>query len=137
MADVVSAVRSFLLGRSAVTDVIGQRMYLDVLKQKATLPAATIYKTSEEHDHLISRRSGFVKTRLKIECFSLSRLTSNALAEAIYKSGIDELKGTSSGVNIRGVVIDDGQRNYTIQDADGGDDHIYVTQFDISVSYQE
>jgi hypothetical protein len=33
MADVVSAIRSYLLSRSEVTDVIGQRMYLDRLPQ--------------------------------------------------------------------------------------------------------
>ena len=137
MADVVSSIRTYLLGRSAVTDVLSQRIYLDVLKQSATLPAATISKVSETHSHLISDRSGFVQTRLQIECFALQRLVANSLAEAIYKSGVAAIKGVTNGVNIRGVTVDDGQRNYIVQDADGGDDHTYVTQFDLMVSYLE
>ena len=137
MADVVSAVRSYLLSQSSVTDLIGQRMYFDVLRQKATLPAATISKVSELHDHLLSNRSGFVATRLQIECHSTTRLTSNAMAEAIYKSGIAAVKGLTHSVNIRGVTVDDGQRNFVINDNDGGDDHVYVTQIDLKVSYKE
>ena len=137
MADVVSAVRTYLLAQSSVTNVIGQRFYFDRLKQSATLPAATIYKSSETHDHLISNRSGFVKTRLQIECYSTNRLTTNALSEAIIRSGIDAIKGVTNSVNIRGVQVEDGQRNYTIDDAKGGDDHVYVTQFDLMVSYLE
>lgn len=137
MADVVSAVRTYILSQSAVTDLIAQRMYLDRLKQNATLPAATIHKVSESHVHTISNRGGMVQTRLQIECFALQRLTANALAEAIYKCGIAAVKGITNSVNIRGVMVEDGQRNYTIDDADGGDDHTYVTQFDLMVSYLE
>ena len=137
MADVVSAVRAYLLSQSTVTDVISQRLYLDRRPQHATLPAATISKASETHSHLISNRSGFVQTRLQIECFSKLRLTSNALAEAIYKSGIAAVKGLTNSVNIRGVTVEDGQRNYVIDDSEGGDDHTYVTQFDLMVSYTE
>lgn len=137
MADVISAVRSYLLSRSAVTDIIAQRMYLHVLRQNATLPAATISKSSETHTHLISDRSGFVQTRLRIECFSKTYTQANALAEAIYKSGIAAVKGTTHGVNIRGVTVEDGQRNEYIPDSEGGDDHTYITQFDLMVSYLE
>lgn len=86
---------------------------------------------------MISNRSGFVQTRLQIECFAKLRLTANALAEAIYKSGIAAVKGTTNSVNIRGVTVEDGQRNYIIYDSEGGDDHTYVTQFDLMVSYLE
>jgi hypothetical protein len=137
VADVVSAVRTYILSQSSVTDVIAQRMYLDRLKQNAKLPAATISKVSESHVHTISNRSGLVQTRLQIECFASQRLTANSLAEAIYKCGIVAVKGSTNSVDIRGVMVEDGQRNFTIDDADGGDDHLYVTQFDLLVSYLE
>lgn len=137
MADVISAVRSYILSQSSVTDVIGQRMYFDRLKQKATLPAATISRVSETHAHTISNRSGLVWDRLQIDCYSLNRLTTASLAETIYKCGIVAFKGTTGSVNIRGVDVEDGRRDYTIDDAKGGDDHIYATQFDLRVCYLE
>jgi hypothetical protein len=137
VADVLGAVRSYLLTRSSVTDVVAQRLYFQRRPQKSALPSATITRVSEDHDHLISRRSGFVKTRLQVECFSTRQTTTEALAEAIYKSGVDQLKGTYSSVNIRGVTVEDGRRDYTLDDPHGGDDHIYVSQFDLMVSYTE
>lgn len=137
MADVVSAVRTYILAQSTVTDIISQRLYLDHRPQNCTLPAATITKTSENHAHTLSDRAGAVKTRLQIECFSATRLQANALAEAIYKCGIVAVKGVTNSVNIRGVQVEDGQRNYEIDDSEGGDEGTRVTQFDLMVSYLE
>lgn len=137
MADVLGAVRTYLLSRSSVTDVIGQRMYFQRRPQKAALPSATISRVSETHDHLLSDRSGFVKTRLQIECFSTQQVVTEALATAIYKTGVAAIKGLTNGVDIRGVVVEDGRRDYTLDDPNGGDDHIYVSQFDLEVSYKE
>lgn len=137
MADVVSAVRSYILAQSSVSDLIGQRMYLDRLMQDTTLPAATIDKTSATPDHTLSNLSGFVKTRLNIRCHALKRLDANALANAIYRCGIAGVKGTTNGVDIRGVMVEEGQRNYVVDARDGSDDPEYVTEFDLMVSYRE
>ena len=139
MANILSAVRTYVLSKSAVTDIIGQRMYFDRLRQNATLPAATISKISDRHDHAISDRSGLVWSRLQIVCFAATRLACDNLAEAIYQCGIVGHKGpTSTDVaNIRGVMVEDGQRSYTLDARDGSDDHVCVTEFDLMVSYLE
>ena len=137
MADVVSAVRSYLLGKQVVTDIIGQRLYLDVLPEYATLPAAIVYKISEDHHHLLSARSGIIYTTLKIECIAESRLTANSLAAAMYSSGIDSVKGVVNGVDIRGVAVQQGETNLIYTNSDGGDDHVYATQFDLVVIHKE
>lgn len=133
----VSAVRTWLLAQSSVTDLIGQRMYLDRLPQNATLPAVTVEKSSESHHHTLSNRSGFVETRLAFECHATLRLTANNVAQQIIDSGIAAVKGVTNSVDIRAVMIEDGQRNFTIDAADGSDDHQYVTTFDLMVSYLE
>jgi hypothetical protein len=138
MADVVSAIRSYLLSRSEVTDVIGQRMYLDRLPQGATLPAATIEKTSSSVDHLLSNVSGFIKTRLAIRVHATRRLDANAAAHAMYlDSRVATVKGLTHGVDIRGVMVEDGERNYVVEARDGSDDHEYVTEFDLMVGHKE
>lgn len=137
MADVVSAVRTYILSKTAVTDLIGQRLYLDRLPQGATLPAATIFKISERDTHGISDRAGFVHCRLQISCHSTSRLTTEALADAIRSSGLCAQKGTVNSVVVHGVTVEDGKRNYVLDARDGSDDHEYVTDFDFMVSYSE
>lgn len=137
MADVVSAVRTYLLASGDVNTVIGQRLYLDRLPQSATLPAATIEKTSETLDHTLSNLSGFIKTRLSIRCHANRRLDANNAATAMaISSAIAAVKGVTNSVDIRGVQVEDGQRNYVVEARDGGDDHEYVTEFDLMVSHR-
>ena len=141
MADVVSAVRTYLLGVTAVTDAIGQRMYFDRLVQGADFPAVVVWKASESYSMQLGSRTGLVDTRLTFECIDEgpgARLAANATAQAILRSGIDAVKGTTNGVDIRGVAIEDGQRNYTDDARDGGDqNHRYITTFDLMVSHLE
>jgi len=137
MADVISAVRTYVLAQSSVNTTISQRMYFDVLMQGATLPACVISVASERHDHLIQGRAGLVHTRINIECHSLNRLTTNALAKAIIECGIDLVQGVTNSVDIRGVQIEDGQRQYIDYDSAAGDDHTYVTEFDLMVHHKD
>ena len=137
MADVLEAVRGYLLSVQAVTDLIGQRFYFDRRPQGQYMPSATLMLSSESHDHQLSDRSGLVQSRIQIECFSSKRLTSNAIAAAMYRSGIAALKGLSNGLWFDGVMIEDGKRNYVLDDKAGGDNGLYVTQFDLMVTYNE
>lgn len=137
MADVLQAVRGYLLTKTAITSVVGQRIYFVRRPQKSSVPSVTLFKASEDHNHKLSARSGIVWTRIQVECFSSLYVTSAALAEAVYRCGIDTLRGVTGSVDFRGVQVEDGRRDYTIDDLDGGDDHIYVSQFDLKVCYLE
>lgn len=137
MAEVISAVRSYILAQSSVTDLIAQRLYLFRLPQNPTLPAATIAKVSGRHEHTLADRVSLQHSRMQVECHSTTFLGAEALAKAIYECGICALRGTTSSVFICGVTVEDGQRNYVIDARDGGDDHQYVTQFDFMVSYRD
>ena len=59
------------------------------------------------------------------------------MAEAIRGCGIITQKGTTSSVDIRGVRVDDGQRNYVDYPTDGSDEHRYVTTIDLIFDYTE
>lgn len=137
MPDVTTAVRDYLLAKPSVTALIGQRMYLDMLPQNASLPSVVIYKVSGTHLHKISDREGFIKSRLTIVAYASTRLVANSIIETIYKSGIAAFRGLQSSILIRGIQVDSGQQNYIEYARDGGDDHRYVTEFDLMVSYQE
>ena len=133
MADVTVSVRTYLLTKTAITDIVGQRIYADKLPQRATLPAATMRIQSERFDHALDGLVGIVTTRIQIECYATTRLAVNELADAIMWCGIDAIKGTYTGIDIRGVTVEDGRRSYEDDDTGGGDDARYVSQFDLSV----
>lgn len=131
------AVRAYLLGKTAVTDLVSQRIYTDILPQSATLPALAMSKTSTRHEHELSDFGGLAHVRLQFEAFATTRAVANSVIEAIRSCGIITQKGTTSSVDIRGVRVEDGQRNYVDFPNDGSDEHRYVTSFDLMVDYTE
>ena len=137
MADVAIAVRAYLLTKTAITDLVSQRFYTDILPQSATLPAITLSKVSTSHEHELSDFGGLAHCRLQFECFADTRAVANSIAEAIRASGIITQKGTTTSVDVRGVRVEDGQRNYVDYPTDGSDEHRYVTSLDLMIDYTE
>lgn len=135
MADVIKSVRQYLLGKTAITDLISQRFYQGRLPQGATLPAATLSISSESYDHAISSLAGLIATRIQIDCYATTAEASRTLADAMIWCGIDEIKGTTNGTNIRSVVVEDGRREYEDDDTSGGDEQRHVTTFDLMVDF--
>jgi hypothetical protein len=137
MADVVESVRTYLLANATVAGLIVDRIYPDIVEQDATLPAVAVSKISTTHDHTLSNLAGLAHVRLSFDCYADTRGIANQVAEAIRASGLVAVRGITSGTNIRGVRIEEGQRNEIEYSNEASDDHRYVTSMDIMVDYTE
>lgn len=137
MADVAIALRSFLLSKTAVTDIISQRLYTDELPQSATIPAVVMSKLYTVHDHALSDFAGLAHSRIQCECYAATRIAANALAEALRGSGIITQKGTVSDVDIRGARIEEGMSYKTDPPTDGSADSRYVSVLDFVIDFTE
>lgn len=137
VADVAIAVRSYLLGKSAVTDLLSQRIYTDALPQGATMPAVVMNKLFTTHDVACSDFAGLAHARLQFECYAATRLVANSLAEAIRGSGIAVFKGETGGADIRGARVEEGMSYKTDPPTDGSDESRYVSVLDLVVDYTE
>lgn len=135
MADVIKAVRAYLLTKTAVTDLVGQRYYQKRLLQDATIPAITTKILSEEYEHALDGLGGIVSTRINFECFADSSETARSVADAVIWSGIDAIKGTYASTSIRSVMVEDGRREYEDEDTSGGDYQRHVCSFDLMVHW--
>lgn len=135
MAEVRSATRAYLLTKSAVTDICGQRIYAQSLPQGATIPAVTMTTISESYDHDLVGLAGIVQTRIQFECLATTELVALQLADAIIWCGIDTLKGLSSGINFRSVMVENGRRCYEDPDTTAGDEQRRVVNFDLLITY--
>lgn len=135
MADILQSMRTYFLAKTAITDIVGQRIYCDQLPQNATVPAATLLTASERYEHALDGLGGVVATRLQIECYADTRSTTLSLADAIIWCGADQIKGVQSGIDIRSVIIEDGRRSYNDPDTSGGDRQRYVTTFDMLIHW--
>lgn len=99
MADVGKAMRTRLLNVSAVTTLIGTRIYPLTLPQGVTLPAVRYQRISGNSDEYVGGTTGAASARLQFDIFADTYASGEAVREAI-RQAIDQYRGTSSGVFI-------------------------------------
>lgn len=135
MADVIKSIRQYLLGRSAVTDLVGQRIEMKRLRQQATIPAVVMRLVSESYDHALDGLGGMVQSRISLECYGITSEVARSVADAIIWCGIDALKATQNDLRIRSVMVEDGRREFEDEDTTGGDLQRHVCTFDLMVHW--
>ena len=141
MAAVEEALLAYLLGQSAVASLVGSRVYPEALDQdwKTEDGTAVVYsQVSTDEEHTISNRSGLCMTRFTFTAYAATRKAANAAARAIKNSGVVAFKGTTGGVDIRGVQVESGLITDRLEKPnDGKASYIYLAEFDLKVSYLE
>lgn len=133
--DPIKSLRLYLLSKTAVTDIAGQRIITKRLRQGETIPAITLRTISESHDHSVDGLQGTVSTRIQLECFAIDSEAARTLAYAIIGCGIDAQKGVYQGTDIRSVMVEDGVREYEDEDTAGGDYQRHVASFDLMIHW--
>jgi hypothetical protein len=138
------ALCEYLLSISAITSLIGTgdsaRLWPDALPQQVSMqdgPALTYAILDSIEPHLLSDRSGIVKSRVQISAFAATRKAANALARAAKNCGLLAFKGLFAGVDFRGATIERGISHFTELPTDGGQELRYLCDFDFVISYRE
>lgn len=140
MADVASAVRTYLLTKSAITDLVSTRIYPDDLPQAAQMPAIVYNKISTNHEHVTGNSwglAGFAMCRLEFECFSSTRSQANNLADLLKSNIIGSLRGVYGGINFFDATVGAGQRTFVEQPTDGSDERRYVSVIEFMISFYD
>lgn len=135
MADVIKSIRQYMLSKTAITDLVGQRIEMKRLRQQATIPAVTMRLTSESYDHALDGLGGIVQSRISLECYGITSEVARSVADAIIWCGIDTLKATQNDLRIRSVMVEDGRREFEDEDTSGGDLQRHVCSFDLMVHW--
>lgn len=135
--DVEDALRLLMLDDADVVELIVDRIFTDVLEQGVCLPAVVMSRLSAVDEMKLSDRAKGVNARIQIECYAATRSEARSVVRAIKDADITQTKGLTHGVDIRGIAIEDGSREYVDYPNDASDEHRYVTSFDLKVSYLE
>jgi len=136
VADVAVSIRNYLLAQSAITDIVGQRIYADALPQNATLPAIEMSVISDVPEMQLSDITGITKARIQLNTVATRRSVARSVSAAIRTCGVAAIKGTYTSVSIRGVAIAE-TFDTPIYATDGTDDHRYASAVDLLVDYSE
>ena len=137
MSAIGEALRTKLLSYASVSALIGQRMYPDVLVQKATMPAVIYYVISTQRDHMVSGLGKSAHARITLECFALTRTAASAISRAIRETGIDSFRGVVDGYTFCGIDFDSGDEYMQDPPTDGNQEHRYLVSFDLLVHHKE
>ena len=140
MADLGTAVRTYLYANAGVFALTSTRIYPDVLPQGYSVAsggALTYTIISTVHDHMLNGLAGIARSRIEFAAFAGTRAAANALAEAVRASGLVGTTGTVGGVFFESVMIADGVQTLDERPTDGSQEHRYITIFDYLIAYQE
>ena len=140
MADLGTAVRTYLYANAGVLALTSTRIYPDVLPQGYSVAsggALTYTVISTVHDHMLNGLAGIARSRIEFAAFAGTRAAANAIAEAVRASGLVGTTGTVGGVFFESVMIADGIQTLDERPTDGSQDHRYITIFDYLIAYQE
>lgn len=83
MADIGVGLRTYFLTKSAITALVGTRIYPSVLPQNADLPAIVYDVMGGSPDDVLTGSSGSYRAVMDVECISENHITSNDIAEQI------------------------------------------------------
>ena len=109
MSDILGAMRTKLLATTAVTDLIGTRIYFDDLPQSATLPAIVIEMTnSEVADRTLSATGTLYRAGINVYCYATTRTTSISVGDAVY-AALEFATGTWGSVSVKRALVENTQ----------------------------
>ncbi len=131
------ALRTKLLSYSAITTLIGQRMYPSALVQNATLPAVVYTKLRTTREHIIGNVTKLSHALYQFDCYATTKDTADSVSKAIQDSGICAYQGTTASIYFCGTEISSGEYDGDEPPTDGNQEHRYITSFDLEVHYQE
>lgn len=126
MSDIGLGLRTYLLTKTAVTNVVSTRIYPDVLPQNATFPAVVYSEFGSDHNDQLSGAAGLYHPRVFIDCYAATRSAANTLAEAI-RGVLHGYWGAAGSETIRAAQLE-GRVKDIVRPQDGSDLRQYRTR---------
>ena len=108
MATPEGAIVEILRGIPGVTNLVGTRIFVDVLPQNCPYPAIRYQRISTERASFrdLAGRSGYAQVRMQVDVFASSRGTALDIGGAIL-DGIEGYSGIANGLKIDEAWIED------------------------------
>jgi len=112
LVDAFSAIRSYLLADAAVSaSVGGNRIYPLKMPQGETGSSIVLSRISAVGDHTNDGPVLLGRIRYQVDCYALTFGACADLALAV-KSRLDGVRGTLSGISVKGIFFDSERDGY-------------------------
>lgn len=142
MASVTQSLVSFLLGKSAITSIVSDRIKPDKIDQNMARPAICFWTYGTDDVQTVAGRVGSAKTQVTVECWAETRTSCQELAKTVKETLMptDEsfpIRGDLSGVTFYDVSVVSGARDYFVSLGDGTEESIYISSQDFSFTHAD
>lgn len=135
MSDIITGLRTYLMTKTAVTNLVSGRIYPNYLPQKPNvMPSVVLREISGEPEDHLTGGGGLRHTRIQVDCYGETHLTCEPLREAIRVSVKPSTKATWGTQ----AVVDLAHENFYARQEppnDGSDNWRLVYSFDIYCSH--
>ncbi len=135
MATTGSNIRTYLLTKSAITDLIGTRLRPSSLAQSDSLPAMTYQELFTNHSYTLTAAAGVEECWLELVCFAATRTATDNLAD-IVRQQLQGYRGTAGSVEVISSLLDDSGHGFDVP-ADDSDQGKYRATLRFRISVQE
>jgi len=97
--------KTYLLTRTAITDILGSRIYYQKLLQDPTLPALTYSRISTVRNRSHSGDSSLTRARIQYSCWGATPDDVEDLADAI-ESEMKSFSGTAGSTTVYASIVE-------------------------------
>ncbi len=134
-ADVASGIRTHLLTKTAITDLVSTRIYPLEIPQNATLPAVRLTVVAGGSVRSQDGTSLLGHQTVQVDAISDTWIEAHTVAETIRKE-LDFYKGTAGSITVRGIHAED-HRMLDDRPGDASDEKQYGHSRDYRVWFIE
>ena len=132
---ILGAIRDIFLDSTEVTDLVGTKIYAVWVPQGVQRPHVDIRIVNTQADTHLTGNTNMYKSIVTIDVTTNNVLLGDEIATALMESGIVSFKGIKSGVDIRGVDIDEGIYHIDEGVEPGSDEHVTTTTFSLEIAW--
>ena len=120
---------------SAVTAIVGSRIYWDVLPQGVTYPALRLQRISTTYSEFrsVNAPADYAQPRFQIDCWALDRLKAVDLAQAVFDA-VEMAYGIVGDIRVDPISVEDEAGDLEEGIGPNGA-HVYRQRLDVFVPY--
>lgn len=125
--------RTFIIGSTGVSSLVGSRCHYNKLPQKSEYPHVWFRVTSDTEPRTMDGVGGMHDANLDLECAGLDEDDAQAVADAV-KDRLDGYKGTIGNVSAKAIFLSDKDDDYE-PFSNESNEGVHVNAYSVRVVY--
>lgn len=130
-----SSLRTYLLTKSGITNLVSTRIYPLARPQNSALPAIVYQRITGGHEHMIAGAAGNANPVIQIDCLAASYSAAKSVAEQV-RQALQGYSGAMGSDTVHACVFRNEIDLFEPPD-DGSDVGVYRTVLDYAIRYVE